>query len=70
MAVHRAPSSASALARLFHRALLSAKKRMRFFNPLRVAFAVRHCAFHCVRLLSQKRTNLLCGLFYGAPWAA
>src|SRR5712692_2115210 len=69
VAVDRATSSSSALARLFHRALLSSKNRMRFFNTLMVAFAVRHFAFHCVRLLSKNRTNLLCGLLYGSPCA-
>src|SRR5262245_7219705 len=39
---------------------------MRFLSTLMVAFAARHFAFHCLRLWSNKRISLYCGLLYGS----
>src|SRR5262249_51052215 len=68
-AANRATSCSSALARCFQRALLSSKNRMRFLSTFMAALAVRHLAFHCVRLVSKNRSNLRWGLLYGSPEA-
>src|SRR5262249_27213696 len=68
-ASNRASSCSSAMERLFQRAFLSSKNRMRFLSTFMAALAVRHLAFHRVRLVSKNRSNLRWGLLYGSPEA-